>query len=343
MDVLQSMRTFVRVVEAGGFTAAATAANTNTAAVSRAVAELEARLQTKLLNRTTRRIALTAAGDRYLARCYQALALIDEAEAEAANARAKPSGRLKLHCVAGFGQRYIVGAIAAYRQRYPDVRIELHLSQRVPNLLEEGYDLSIALARELPDSGNISQVLGTAFSVLCASPDYVARRGVPDTLEALRGFDCLQMVTTLFPSTQWVFDGPGGAIHIDIDAPFMVNTGEAMAEAIKYGMGIGALPGYSALDGLRNGALVRVLPSYTLQQMQAYAIYPSRQYLDAKIKTWVDHLKAYLPAVMEEEKQAIHTLAQAQTRARGQTRTKSQTQDGGRLAAVESRVQRVVR
>jgi DNA-binding transcriptional LysR family regulator len=104
----------------------------------------------------------------------------------------------------------------------------------------------------------------------------------------------------------------------------MVNTGEAMAEAIKCGMGIGTLPSYSALDGLRSGQLVRVLPDYTLQKMQAYALYPSRQYLDAKIKTWIDHLKEFLPAVMEQEKQAIHALAQEALRQRlpgSQTRT----------------------
>jgi DNA-binding transcriptional LysR family regulator len=309
MDILHSMRTFVRVVEAGGFTAAALAANTNTASVSRAVAELETRLQTKLLNRTTRRIALTAAGDRYLARCYQALAMIAEAEAEASDARAKPNGHLKLHCMAGFGQHYIIAAIAAYRKRFPDVTIELHLSQRVPNLLEEGYDLSIVMGHELPSSGNIAQRLGTCFSVLCASPGYALARGIPADPAALRDHACLQMISGLFPGNQWSFEGPGGTSQIELNAAFRVNSGEAMAEAIRQDMGIGLLPSYSALAGLRDGSLLRVLPDYALQKLNAYALYPSRQYLDAKIKTWIDHLKDFLPALLEDERMAIEALA----------------------------------
>ena len=180
MDTLQNMRVFVRVVEAGSFTGAAQHLNTTTAYASRAVSDLEAHLRTRLLNRTTRRIALTEAGERYLQRCEQILAYVDQAEAEASDAHARPSGKLKVHAMTSFGQHYVVPAVGRYQKRYPDVHIELTLAQRVPDLLDEGYDVvARAGAPDLPDSGLVSQRLGSAFSIACASPAYLERHGVP--------------------------------------------------------------------------------------------------------------------------------------------------------------------
>ena len=153
MDTLQNMRVFVRVVEAGSFTGAAQHLNTTTAYASRAVSDLEAHLRTRLLNRTTRRIALTEAGERYLQRCEQILAYVDQAEAEAGDAHARPSGKLKVHAMTSFGQHYVVPAVGRYQQQYPDVHVELTLAQRMPDLLDEGYDVSVVLASDLPVSG----------------------------------------------------------------------------------------------------------------------------------------------------------------------------------------------
>src|SRR6266702_2428385 len=179
MDTLQNMRVFVRVVEAGSFTGAAQHLNTTTAYASRAVSDLEAHLRTRLLNRTTRRIALTEAGERYLQRCEQILAYVDQAEAEASDAHARPSGKLKVHSMPGFGQHYVMPMISLYQQQYPTVQVDLTLAQRVPDLLDEGYDVSIVLAADLPDSGLMSQRLGSAFSIACASPAYVEKHGMP--------------------------------------------------------------------------------------------------------------------------------------------------------------------
>lgn len=146
MDTLQNMRVFVRVVEAGSFTAAAQHLNTTTAYASRAVSDLEAHLRTRLLNRTTRRIALTEAGERYLQRCEQILAYVDQAEAEASDAHARPAGRLKVHSMTSFGQHYVVPMISRYQERHPSVQVDLTLAQRMPDLLDEGYDVSLVLA-----------------------------------------------------------------------------------------------------------------------------------------------------------------------------------------------------
>lgn len=312
MDTLQNMRVFVRVVEAGSFTGAAQQMNTTTAYASRAVSDLEAHLRTRLLNRTTRRIALTEAGERYLQRCEQILAYVDEAEAEAGHAQAQPAGKLKIHAMTSFGQHYVVPAVGAYQQLYPDVSVELTLAQRMPDLLDEGYDVALVLATDLPDSGFVSQRIASAFSIACAAPAYLERHGVPKTPADLAGHTCLQLVTPVFPTAQWRFSGPNGDETINLGAAtFQVNVAEAMAVSVREGMGIGLLPIYSAIGGLRSGELVWILPEYKSQEMNVYAMYPSRQYLDAKIRTWVELLRERLPVTLANDQTELRKFARS--------------------------------
>ncbi|GFM73475.1 LysR family transcriptional regulator [Pseudomonas cichorii] len=307
MDTLQNMRAFCCVAQAGSFTAAAAQLDTTTANVSRAVSNLEAHLQTRLLNRTTRRIALTEAGKRYLMRCEQILASVEEAEAEASDAHARPTGQLKMHSMPGVGQHYVIDAIARYRQSHPDVSFDLTLTSRVPDLLEEGYDVSIVLASELPDSGFVSQRLGITYSIVCASPTYIKNFGMAYTPADLLNHACLRLVSPVFPLEKWMFDGPQGQEMVTINSsPLLINSADAMQTAISCGMGIGILPIYSAIDGLRNGTLMRVLPDYRSQELNLYAIYPSRQYLDAKIKTWVEYLRGSLPEILAADEADLH-------------------------------------
>lgn len=301
------------MVEAGSFTGAAQHLNTTTAYASRAVSDLEAHLRTRLLNRTTRRIALTEAGERYLQRCEQILAYVDQAEAEAGDAHARPAGKLKVHAMTSFGQHYVVPAVGLYQERYPEVQIELTLAQRMPDLLDEGFDVSLTLATTgLPDSGLVSQRLGGAFSIVCASPAYLERHGVPQTPADLAHHTCMQMVTPVFPTDKWTFDGPNGEETVALGSSrFQVNVAEAMAVAVSRGMGVGLIPIYSAISGLRSGNLVWLLPEYTSQEMTLYALYPSRQYLDAKIRTWVEFLRDELPATLAADQEELRQFARA--------------------------------
>lgn len=310
MDTLQNMRVFARVVESGSFTAAAQHLNTTTAYASRAVSDLEAHLHTRLLNRTTRRIALTEAGERYLQRCQQILAYVEQAEAEASDAHARPSGKLRLHAVASFGTHYIVPAVGRYQRRYPDVSVDMTLAQRIPDLLDEGYDVSVVLGYDLPDSALISQRLGTVFSIACAAPSYLERRGVPRTPADLANHSCLRLVTPSSVFDKWNFDGPDGTETYNVSAPtFQVNGADSMAVAVREGMGIAVLPIYAAMRGLESGELVWILPEYTSMPLNIYALYPSRQYLDAKIRTWVDFLHDELPATLAAEQAALRKFA----------------------------------
>ncbi|NMM04026.1 LysR family transcriptional regulator [Paraburkholderia sp. RP-4-7] len=309
MDTLQNMRIFVRVCETGSFTAASQGMSVTTAYASRAVSMLEAHLRTRLLNRTTRRIALTGAGECYRQRCEEILASVDRAEAEAADAHARPHGLLRIHATSSVGQHYVVPAITRYQSKHPGVSVELTLAQRVPDLLEEGYDVALVVAPALPDSGLVSQHLGRTYSVLCAAPGYIQEHGLPEYPSDLTRYNCVRLLTTIFPSDRWTLTGPSGEETIGFEAStFQVNTAEALAAWIRDGGGIAPLPVPCALPALREGTLVRVLPQYRLQALNIYALYASRQYLDAKIRTWIDLFREELPAVLGADEAEIEAM-----------------------------------
>lgn len=304
MNTIQNMRMFVRVVEAGSFTAAGQSFNSATGAVSRAVSELEAHLRTRLLNRSTRRLALTPAGERYLQRCRQILAEIDNAEEEASGAREHPAGTLRIFSYASIGQHYVLPAISRYRAQYPEVMVELTLSQSTPDLFGGGSDVAVVAAPSLSDSEMVSHLLGSTFNILCASADYVHSRGAPQRPGDLAQHECLTLNTPAFPAHPkhaWLLEGPEGSELIQVNGPLQVNIPESLVVAIREGMGIGVLPLYAAVEGLRNGTLVRVLPQHTLQNMNVYALYPSRKFIDAKTRTWVEFLRAHLPEVIASD------------------------------------------
>jgi DNA-binding transcriptional LysR family regulator len=300
MDTLRNMKIFVEVAEAGSFTAAAHQMDTTTGYVSRSVSELEAHLRTRLLNRTTRRIALTEAGERYLQRCHAILASVADAQAEASDAHATPVGTLRVHAMSSIGQNYVVPAVASYQERYPAVVVDLTLSQNVPDLLEDGYDVALRVSPgALPDSNYISHKLGTVYSVLCAAPSYLEMHGIPQTVDDLSHHTCLQVAMPIFPSDRWRLEGPDGECELLLPGGrFKVNVPDAMAAALQEGMGIGALPTLTIRSSIRALSLVRVLPDYHLQELNIYAVYASRQYLDAKIKTWVEFLREWIPEAL---------------------------------------------
>jgi DNA-binding transcriptional LysR family regulator len=303
MNTLENMRIFVRVVEAGSFTAAAQSLNVNTSLVSRAISDLERHLRARLLERSTRKLALTPAGDRYLLRCQQLLADLARAEEEASDASDSPRGTLRLFSFASLGQHYVVPAIRAYRERYPDIKVELTLLQHTPDLYNGSVDVALVARGALPDSDLISHDMGTTFNVLCASPAYLAQHGTPITPEALHTHRCLILKTPEFRASQWRLERDGEIVALEIDGQFQVNVAESMARALEDGMGIGMLPVYSAIPALARGSLVRVLPDYTLQPMHIYAMYASRRYLDAKTRTWIEFLRDWLPSKIQETAQ----------------------------------------
>lgn len=298
MDIHQAMRVFVRVVETGSFTAAAQALGYSTAQTSRLLSELESLLQARLLQRSTRRLALTEVGTRYLERCRLILGEIEDANAEAAGAHLIPRGHLRVQSTTGLGIQLLAPLVARYVKLHPQVNIDLTLSQRQPDLLEEGHDVVITLSGDLPDSEMIGQPLGSIFSVISAAPSYLQSHGVPLTPADLNEHRCLHLVDPLFTDS-WTFRDEHGEQSIRPGNVFQVNVAEAMAQAAQAGLGICLLPDYVAVDSYQRGSLVRVLPHYRLHEKSIFALYPSRRFLDAKVRTWVEFLKQEIPKVLE--------------------------------------------
>jgi DNA-binding transcriptional LysR family regulator len=306
MNLFESMRAFVRVAEAGSFSRAADSLAVTTAQISRAVTRLEAHLQTRLIQRTSRRMSLTEAGEQYLMRCEEILSLVRLAEAEVSGSTSMPSGRLRIHATIAFGQHYLAPLIAEYQQVYSEVRVDLILGQRVPDMIEEGFDLSVVVAHALPDSAFISQQIGAAYAVLCASPQYVAKHGLPDSIDALHDHACLQLLLGDMPPGQWIFnDAQATVFRHQQSVPFSVNLADAMAQSLCKGMGIGPLPVRLALPHLRDGSLVRVLPALSLRSNNIFALYPSRHYLDAKVRSFVAFLREKVPMELSRDEENL--------------------------------------
>ncbi|SUD41385.1 LysR family transcriptional regulator [Ectopseudomonas mendocina] len=302
MDTLHAMRVFIQVVERGSFTAAAQALDLSTAQVSRLIADLEQHLQARLLQRTTRRLALTETGERYLERSRQILGQIDEADAEARGAHLTPSGRLRVHTMTGLGLQHLTPLIARYAERYPQVVVELTLAQRTPDLLEDGHDVTVAFARDLPDSQLVAQRLGPVYSVLCAAPSYLAKHGIAQRPSDLQQHRYLRLTDPLYRG-QWDFgDEQLDALPAEC---FQVNVAEALVKAAQAGMGFCLLPSFVASQPLREERLLRILPQHRLRALNIYAMYPSRRFLDAKTRTWVDFLKAELPPLLRADEAVL--------------------------------------
>ncbi|WP_321923483.1 LysR family transcriptional regulator [Burkholderia sp. BCC1998] len=306
MDTFQCMRIFVKVANDGGFSSAAKRLSMTTPSVSRAVSQLETHLGSRLLNRTTRRVVLTEAGERYLRRCLEILSNLDDAESEARLATVHPTGRLRVHALSSFGHRLVVPAILKYQHRFSELGVDVTMTGAIPDMIEEGYDASIVLAPELPSSGLVSLRLGRIRGVVCASPRYLANHGAPAVPEDLREHQCLQLTTSVFPFDKWVLRGAADTFPVDIGSSrFTVNAMEALELAVAGDLGIAILPAGVALPGLRSGALVWLLRGYEAQPVNVYALYQSRRFLDAKIRTFIDLLREEVPSMLEADERAL--------------------------------------
>lgn len=295
MDKLYTMSVFAKVVEMGSFTAVANHLDTTVGNISRAVSVLEGSLDTRLMQRSTRRLVITDAGRRFYDRCVSILADLEHAEAEARDALLEPRGTLRVHSVPGLGRNLVTRAVMAYRKSYPEVSVDLLLSQRMPNLLEEQLDVGIVITRALPDSGYISQNIGASHCILAASPAYLSAHPAPECPEDLIDHQCVQLGTVDYAPDEWHLESPAGNAVFRATGPhFSVNDMDSMSQALRDGAGIGLLAAFSAIDDLRSGALVRVLPEYHTHVRNVYAVYPSRQFVDAKIKRFVETLKAHV-------------------------------------------------
>jgi len=289
MDRFLAMRVFAQVVESSSFARAAERLGLSTSAVSRHVAELEEHLQNRLLNRTTRRMTLTEVGQAFYERSVQLLHDLDEAEREAAKSAAMPRGTLKVSTSVNFGVRHTAPAIAAFLERYPEVKCDISLSDRVIDLVEEGVDVAIRIGSAGSET-LVARRLGETLVVPCASPEYLALHGAPRTPEELSEHNCLTY-EYVAPRHLWHFrDAEGRERVARVSGNLHSNNGDLLAEAAAQGAGIVYQPTFVVGEAVRAGRLVPLLQDFQALPMPIYAVYSSRKHLSAKVRLFVDFL-----------------------------------------------------
>ncbi|MBO9858533.1 MULTISPECIES: LysR family transcriptional regulator [Xanthomonas] len=288
MDTLDAMRVFAAVAERNGFSAAADALDRSTASVTRQVAALEQRLDTRLLNRTTRRVSLTSAGSAYYQRCRQLLADLDDLEATIGAQALEPAGVLRVNAPVSYGIERLGALLPGFRARYPQVELDLSLSDRLVDMVEEGFDVAIRITRQ-PAPMLIARQLGKVRILACASPAYLARAGTPRHPSDLAGHECL--LYHYSPSGDEVrFQGPEGDIDVRLRGGLRANNGHVLNAAALAGQGIVMQPDFLAEPHLAAGRLVRILPDYALDEIGIFAVYTSRSHLAPKVRSFIDYL-----------------------------------------------------
>jgi DNA-binding transcriptional LysR family regulator len=294
MDLLASMRMYVAVIDGGSFAAAADRLDVSRAMVSKQVQKLEEHLGTRLMNRTTRRLSLTETGRAFYERSVQIVADVEEAEQIAGQMTRSPQGVLRVTIPLSYGQHRLATILGAYTQAYPMVQLDIALSDRKVDLVEEGFDVAIRIGA-LPQSDLIARKLGAAHSIACAAPGYLARFGTPLLTGDLSDHACLGYSLT-GGGADWRLQSNGETVIVPIAGPIKADNGDIIRLAAIAGAGIAFQPGFIVDDDIAAGRLVRVLPAWQSAEMGINAVYPSRRHLSAKVRTFVDFLAAALAA-----------------------------------------------
>lgn len=288
MDKLSAMNAFAKVVALGGFAEAARALGSTRSATSKAVMELERLLGVRLLDRTTRRVRTTEAGLAYYERCVEIIARVEETEMQVARLHGEPKGVLKLNGPTSFGALYLGPAVAEFMGRYPDLKIEMTLTDRFIDPIEEGVDVTIRIA-ELANSSLIARRLAIARRVFVASPAHVARHGEPLAPEELARHPCLTYghTTTL---QRWRIFKDREAINVPVNSVLCSNNGDVLRAAALAGCGVAMLPTFLVGPDIEAGRLRTVLDRFPQPDLGVHALYASNRYLAAKTRAFVDFL-----------------------------------------------------
>ncbi len=292
MNKYQEMRVFTAVVDAASFVAAGDALGMSKAAVSRYVSELEQRLGVRLMHRTTRRLSLTPEGEVFLARCRDILANIEASEAEISTHSVTASGLLKVSVPVSFGISHLAPLWSEFLDRHPQITLDIQLADRLIDLVDEGFDLAVRIAR-LPDSTLVSRRLASTRLVLCAAPGYLQRCGTlahPSELaqHEVVGYSLMAM------GDQWQFVGPEGPVSVKVRPRMWSNNGDTCIAAALQGAGIQLQPTFLIEQHLESGRLVEILPQYRSVQLGIYAVYPSRKFVLPKVRALVEFLSGKL-------------------------------------------------
>jgi DNA-binding transcriptional LysR family regulator len=289
MDQLAALRALRRVVELGSFTAAADALGISHTIVSRQVRQLEEHLGAQLLNRTTRRFALTDAGRDYYESTRAVLDLLDDADRNVGRHQAEPTGILRINAPMAFGTIEVAQWLPGFMAKYPGLQVDLVCNDRMVDLIEDGFDVALRLARDLPDSTLVVRRLATSKVLLVASPAYLRTHDAPATPSDLLQHNCL-VYTAAARANEWTLVGADGTEQaVAVRGTLQANTNVALRAAAVAGVGIANTAAFIVRDELERGSLVELLPGYTLKPRELYALYPQNRHLSPKVRAFVDY------------------------------------------------------
>lgn len=290
MDRLEAMRTFVSVVNEGAFTRAAERLGHSPQLVSKYVSQLEQRLGSRLLNRTTRRVSLTEAGRVYYQRAQQVLAEIDEMESQLGDLQHSPRGQLRISAPVSFASRHMAGLLGDFRQAYPQVQIDLNLNDRRVDIVEEGFDIALRIG-QLQDSSLIARKMAPINLAWVASPDYLRAHGTPQSPEELADHHYLKY--SYSDDSLLLGRGAGSLVQ---QHGISCNNGDVLVEAAIQGAGIALQPTFIAGPAIADGRLVTLMPAHTPEPLGLYAVYAHRQLLASKVRSFIDFMDGYYGA-----------------------------------------------
>lgn len=295
---LEAIAAFAAVVDHRSFGAAAESLGIARSVMSKRIARLEKGAGVRLLERTTRRVALTEAGAGLHARCARVLSAVADAENELAELHGAPRGTLRISAPVGFTATHVVPLLPELLGRHPDLRIDLVVNDRLVNLLEEGFDVALRIGERLADSSLVARRLGAVAVPTCASPAYLARRGVPRRPRDLLAHECLRF-GLLTARAEWRFRRARGSARADLGLEVVgkvtVNDVASLLEAAVAGVGIAKLPSFVAGAAMASGALVEVLAEYREPDLGVWAVYPAGRAPQPKVRAFVDFLAEALP------------------------------------------------
>lgn len=287
MDLLIPMKTFVRVVEAGSFTAVAAEQNTTQPTISRQIATLEQHLGARLLTRTTRALTPTDDGRAFYEHAQRVLETVAEAESVVGRRRGKPSGLLRLATPVVFGRLHVVPRLAAFLARYPDLSVEVVMSDSFTDLVEQGIDVAVRVG-EVTDPGLIARRIGVVRRVTVAAPAYLKRKPAPRTPADLADHDCI-VYTRLATGNRWTFESPEGPVTVTVAGRFKADNSEAVREGVLGGLGIAVIPAFAFRQEIETAAVRVLLKNHEPKRLPMHAVYPSRRLLPLKVRAIVDY------------------------------------------------------
>ena len=287
MDRMTSMATFVKVVESGGFSAAARTLSMSPSMVTAHVQALEERLGVRLLNRSTRRVSLTEVGHSYYERCLQILAEADDADQIAQALQSTPRGTLRLNTSIAIPP-LLAPVIAEFVALYPEVSVNLTMTDRMIDLVEEGFDLAVR-NMSVPDSSLVVRRVATYRFVVCGAPGYLAARGIPRQPADLSRHNCLVYSHSAW-GNEWRFAGPDGEQSVAVEGNLQANSDNALRLAAVHGQGLALAPSFLLIDEIKSGRLVPILTEFLQTEHAINAIYPHRHHLSAKVRSFIDLL-----------------------------------------------------